>query len=77
MCLTFEMRNNLLQYGDILFLDAQNRPINKIGWPYIGISIKTNENKIGVTSKSVVLIIYMNMCQWVMDDQSEMEQDGL
>ena len=35
--MTFATKNNMLQYGDILFLDVQKRPFNKIGCPYTGI----------------------------------------
>ena len=53
--MTLQMKKNLLQYGDILFLDAQMRQYNKIGWPYIGLAVKSSSNKICVTSEYVVL----------------------
>ena len=31
--MTLTMRRTLLQYGDILFLDAQKRQYNKMCWP--------------------------------------------
>ena len=34
--MTVNMKRMLLQYGDILFLDAQKRQFNKMCWPYIG-----------------------------------------
>eukprot|EP00957_Ditylum_brightwellii_P044767 3395457-Ditylum_brightwellii.AAC.1 len=39
-----EMREDLVFFGDILFLDAQKRDYNEPGWPYIGPCIRDNEN---------------------------------
>ena len=58
--MTFNMKNNLLQYGDMLVLDAQKWLFNKIGWPYIGITMKTKKNTLGVTSEYVVLVENIN-----------------
>ena len=41
--MSFTMKKRLLQYGDILYLDAQKRQYNKMGWPYIGPIVKTND----------------------------------
>ena len=73
--MTLHMRNMLLQYGDILFLDSQNRQFNKLGWPYIGPAIKTSNNKVGVTAESVVLVEDMNMYQWVLESMALMEPE--
>ena len=43
--MTLTMRQNLLQYGDILFLDAQKRQCNKMCWPCIGPVVKTSVKK--------------------------------
>ena len=44
--MTLTMRRTLLQYGDILFIDAKKRQYNKIYCPYIGPIVKTNEKKL-------------------------------
>ena len=44
--MTLTMLRTLLQYGDILFFNAQKRQYNKMCWPYIGPIVKNNENKI-------------------------------
>ena len=46
MYMTLEMKWNLLRYGDILFIDAQMRAFNKIGWPYSGLALRNSENKV-------------------------------
>ena len=40
--MTHGMRRNLIRFGDVLFLDSQKRQFNKLGWPYIGPAIMTN-----------------------------------
>jgi hypothetical protein len=70
--MTLQMKKNLLQYGDILFLDAQMRQYNKIGWPYIGLAVKSSNNKICVTSESVVLTEDIETYKWIILMQAEM-----
>ena len=38
-----EQHDNLIRFGDILFLDAQRRYMNKPGWPYIGPVVKDSK----------------------------------
>ncbi len=47
-CITNNMWNNWVQYGDLLFLDLKNKKLN-----YIGPAIITNENKVGLVVKSL------------------------
>ena len=49
------MKGMLLQYGDTLFLDAQKRQYNKMGWPYIGPIVKTNELCVRYVAESIVI----------------------
>ena len=63
---------NFLQYGDILFLDCQMRQYNKIGWPYIGIAVKSSNNKICLTSESVVLSEDIATYMWILLMQAQM-----
>jgi hypothetical protein len=70
--MTLQMKKNILQYGDILFLDAQMRQYNKIGWPYIGIAVKSSNNKICLTSESVVLSEDIATYKWILLMQAQM-----
>ena len=40
--MTLQMRKLLLQCGDYLCLDFQERNYNKLGWPYSGVAVYTN-----------------------------------
>ena len=71
--ITHTMRKHVLQFGDILFLDAQKRQYNKICWPYIGPVIKTGENKTRVIAESVVLSEDLDSYEWIINSISEME----
>ena len=48
MWMLLEMRENLVQFGGIMFLDEQKRDYDQPGWPYIGPCIKDNENHVRV-----------------------------
>lgn len=48
MFTTLEVKHNLLQYIDVMILNAEKRPFNKVGWLYIGITLRSNENKVCV-----------------------------
>ena len=68
-----EMHQDLLRYGDILFLDAQKRDMNKPGWPYIGPVVKDNENKIRVVTECICISESMEMYQWIIEAMKDME----
>ena len=40
------MRENLIRYGDILFLGTQKKQCTKMCWPYIAPVVLNNENEI-------------------------------
>ena len=50
-----EMREDLVRFGDIMFLDAQKRDYNQPGWPYIGPCIKDNENHVRVVCECICI----------------------
>ena len=58
-----DMHQHFLRYGDILFLDAQKRDMNKPGWPYIGPVVKDNENKIRLVTECICISESMEMYQ--------------
>ena len=59
--MTVHMKKSLLQFGDILFLDAQKRQYNRMGWPYIGPVIKTSEFCVRCVAESIVIIEDLTM----------------
>lgn len=67
------IRRRLIRFGDVLFLDSQKRQFNKIGWPYIGPTIMTNENIVGLNSKALVLIESNEMYTWILEAKAVME----
>ena len=67
------MRQRLLQYGDIIFLDAQKRQYNKLCWPYIGPTIRTNENTNRVIAESVVISEDIDTYVWILQSIQDME----
>ena len=70
---TYTMRQRLLQYGDIIFLDAQKRQYNKLCWPYIGPTIRTNENTNRVIAESVVISEDIDTYVWILQSIQDME----
>ena len=71
--ITYTMRQRLLKYGHVLFLDAQKRQYNKLCWPYIGPTIKTSENTVRVIVESVVISEDIETYEWILRAVAEME----
>ena len=71
------MRKQLLQFGDMMFLDSQKRQYNKVCWPYIGPVIRTGENKVRVVAESVVISEDLDSYQWILKSLSVMEPKSL
>ena len=71
--ITKSMRNNLLRFGNIIFLDAQKRQYNKLCWPYIGPVVKTNENEIRCVAESIVITEDISTYAWVLQTLVTME----
>ena len=65
MYMTSQMKNNLIRFGDIFFLDAQKRAFNQIGWPYIGIVLRNHMNEICVCCEAIVLGETIAMYVWI------------
>jgi hypothetical protein len=42
-----KMRQDLLRFGDALFLDSQKQQFNAMNWPYIGPCVKDQDMKVG------------------------------
>lgn len=68
-----EHRYNWVRYGDVMFLNASKTEQNKLGWSYIAPGIRTNENKMGITSEAIVVSETHEMYMWILRMQIEIE----
>ncbi len=68
-----EGREDLVRYGDVLFLDAMKRDYNRPGWPYIGPCVKDNENMVRVTAECICIAESHAMYQWILEAMEDME----
>lgn len=48
-----EMRENLLRFADMVYLDACKRRYNKPGWPYYAVIILNNKKHVSPVCKSL------------------------
>ena len=65
MYMTAQMKNNLIRYGHIMYLDSQKRAFNKLGWPYIGISLHNNNLRVCVCCEAIVNGETIVMYTWI------------
>ena len=72
--MTPEMRNRLLRYGDVLFLDAQKRQYNKQNWVYIGPVIIDNCLRVGTVIESLSIEETIESYTFVLKSLLDMEQ---
>ena len=68
-----EMRQDLLRFGEALFLDSQKRQFNSMNWPYIGPCIKDQEMKVRVVTESICVEESTRMYRWVLEMMHDME----
>jgi hypothetical protein len=71
--MTPNMKLNLLQYGKILFLDAQKRQFNTSNWPYIGPAMKDCEERVCVAAECLCIQECLEMYIWILQMLVEME----
>ena len=69
-----EMREDLVCFGDIMFLDAQERDYNQSGWPYIGPCIKDNENHVRVVCECICIVESHDMYCWILQSLGYLEE---
>ena len=74
MYMTPRMRYNLVRYGNIMFLDSQSRQYNRLGWPYIGPVVKTNQDKIAVACEGIVTSESIVTYVWVLKSMESIEK---
>lgn len=68
-----EMRQDLLRFGDSLFLDSQKRQFNSMNWPYIAPCVKDQDMKVRVVCESICVEESTRMYSWVVKMLNEME----
>jgi hypothetical protein len=68
-----EMRQDLLRFGDILFLDSQKRQFNSMNWPYIGPCVKDQDMKVRTVCEMICVEESTRMYAWVVQMLHDME----
>ena len=71
--MTPDMKMNLLQYGKILFLDAQKRQFNKSNWPYIGPALKDGEMRVCLAAECLCIQECLDMYVRILQMMHDME----
>ena len=74
MYMTSYMRLNLLRNSSIMFLDAQKRQMNKMGWPYIGPVVMNNEFHVQPCCEAIVTSEDIDTYVWIMKSMSSIEK---
>ena len=67
------MRNDLIPFHDIFYLDAQCRQLNKSMFPYISPIVTNSENQLAQTSEGLFIEEFIPCYTWVFKMMSEME----
>jgi hypothetical protein len=67
------IRQDLIRYSDILFLDAQARQYNSSGFPYISPCVTDNENKVAQVAEAIVIKEVTAVYAWVIEMEEGIE----
>ena len=62
------IKNNIVHYGDTIFLDARIRQYNQLHWPYISITIKDGEFRGRLTSESICVAESLDIYAWIVKE---------
>jgi hypothetical protein len=68
MYMTPRMQKDLIQFGDVIFLDAQQRQFNSSGFPYISPLFHDDEGKIAQGAHSIVIEESHEIYAWVLTE---------
>jgi hypothetical protein len=68
-----EMREDLVHFGDIMFLDVQKCDFNQPGWPYIGPCVKDNENHFEEVCECICIVESHEMYCWILKLMGKLE----
>ena len=72
--MTNSMRQSLLRYVHVLFLGAQKRQMNKMGWPYIGPVVMNNEFHVHTCCEAIVISEDIDTHLWIIQSMSNIER---
>ena len=73
MYMTPRMRQNLIRFGDVMYLDAQQRQFNNTGFPYISPCMTNEEGKIAQGAEALVIEESIDMYTWILEQMSILE----
>jgi hypothetical protein len=73
MYMTPWMRADLILFGDVIFLDAQQRQFNSYGFPYISPVLHDDKGKIAQGAKSIVVEELHEIYAWVLTKMARLE----
>ena len=74
MYMTKSMRQSLLCYAQVSFLDAQKRQMNKMGWPYIGPVVMNNEFHVQTCCEAIVTSEDIDTYLWIIQSMANIER---
>ena len=73
MYMSPRMRQDLIRYSDLMFLDAQCRQYNSSGFPYISPCMTDNENKICQGCEAIVVEESTSAYTWIINMMADIE----
>ena len=73
MYMTPRMRQNCIRFGDVLFLDAQQRQFNSSGFPYISPCMVDEEGNVCQGCEAIVVEETLDMYAWILSEMSRLE----
>ena len=72
--MTPRMRQNSIRFGDVLFLDAQQRQFNSSGFPYISPCMVDDEGTVCQGCEAIVVEETIEMYAWILLEMSRLEE---
>ena len=71
--MTPRMRQNSIRFGDVLFLDAQQRQFNSSGFPYISPCMVDEEGNVCQGCEAIVVEESIEMYSWILLEMNRLE----
>ena len=73
MYMTPRMRHDAIRFGDVIFLDAQQRQFNSSGFPYISPCMFDDEGRVAQGCEFIVIKESINMYAWILKEMNRLE----
>jgi hypothetical protein len=73
MYMTPRMRMDLVQFGDVIFLNAQHQQFKSLGSPYISPVLHVDKGKIAQGAESIVIEESHEIYAWVLSKMARLE----